>query len=182
MKKSGLFENYLINREDDSFSGQIFNTQFSVVEYGIAASAFEVDNLAFKNRIYIKIDLKKRFLGHTQIINKKMPLANYDTRVNLEDVEFIKEFNVFSTDQIEARKILTPVFIEKLKKLKMIFGGKRIDAAFFDNVALFAINVADDMFQIFPQNRYDLSVSFYERFYDEINAIYDMIKFLNIEN
>ena len=178
--KSGLFENYPFLREDDSFSGQFLNTKFSISEYNLSAMGLDVKKNAFKNRVYIKLDLKKRYLAHTQVISKKTSFVNYSTRVNLEDVDFIKEFDVFSTDQIEARTILTPVFIEKLKQLKLVFGGKSIDVAFFDNIVLFAINTPDDVFQAFPYKKLFLDLSFYERFYDEVRSIYDMIEILQI--
>ncbi len=60
--------------------------------------------------------------------------------VKLEDIDFSKDFSVFSTNQIEARTILTPTFMERMKKLKEIFKSNHVDVAFFENIALFAIH------------------------------------------
>ena len=45
-------------------------------------------------------------------------------RVQLEDVEFAKIYNVFSTDQVEARYILTTGFMERLKNIRDLYTNK----------------------------------------------------------
>ncbi len=45
-------------------------------------------------------------------------------KVQLEDVEFAKMYNVFSTDQVEARYILTTGFMERLKNIKNLYTNK----------------------------------------------------------
>lgn len=51
-------------------------------------------------------------------------------RVALEDPKFEKAFEVYSTDQIEARFILTPDFMERLLNLEATFQGKKLRCAF----------------------------------------------------
>lgn len=51
-------------------------------------------------------------------------------RVALEDPVFEKAFEVYSTDQIEARYILTPDFMERLLNLEKAFHGKQLRCAF----------------------------------------------------
>ena len=66
--------------------------------------------------------------------------------IKLENTEFEKEFAVFSEDQIEARKILTPVIMENLVKLQQsALGG--IYASFLDNRVYFAVDTFEDMFE-----------------------------------
>lgn len=38
--------------------------------------------------------------------------------IKLEDINFSKNFDVYSEDEVEARYLLTPTFIEKFLKLK----------------------------------------------------------------
>ena len=54
-------------------------------------------------------------------------------KVNLEDTEFNKKFEVYSQDQIEGRCATTPAFMERLLNLKTVFGAKNIKCSFFDN-------------------------------------------------
>jgi hypothetical protein len=51
-------------------------------------------------------------------------------KVKLEDPVFEKAFEVYGTDQVEARFILTPDFMERLLKLEKTFEGKRLRCAF----------------------------------------------------
>jgi hypothetical protein len=50
--------------------------------------------------------------------------------VKLEDPVFEKAFEVYSTDQIEARFILTPDFMERLIGLERTFKGRQVRCAF----------------------------------------------------
>ncbi len=51
-------------------------------------------------------------------------------RVALEDPKFEKAFEVYSTDQVEARYLLTPDFMERLLNLEATFHGKKLRCAF----------------------------------------------------
>ncbi len=51
-------------------------------------------------------------------------------RVKLEDPVFEKSFEVYGTDQVEARFILTPDFMERLLSLEKAFQGKKLRCAF----------------------------------------------------
>lgn len=51
-------------------------------------------------------------------------------KVSLEDPVFEKAFEVYSTDQIEARFILTPDFMERLVALEAAFAGRQVRCAF----------------------------------------------------
>ena len=67
-------------------------------------------------------------------------------KVELEDIEFNKNFSVYSSDQIESRYILTPIMMEKLLKLKEKAGNIRVtiikDKLYvgFDDLNLFVMN------------------------------------------
>ena len=59
-------------------------------------------------------------------------------KVRLEDPVFEKTFEVYSTDQVEARFILTPDFMERLVGLERAFGGKQVRCAFSGGEMLLA--------------------------------------------
>src|SRR5436189_219873 len=52
------------------------------------------------------------------------------SRRRLEDPVFEKAFEVYGTDQIESRFILTPDFMERLLGLERTFQGKQLRCAF----------------------------------------------------
>ncbi len=67
-------------------------------------------------------------------------------RVRLEDPRFEKMFEVFSDDQIEARYLLTPTFMERVVELADIVGG-RLQLAFDSNQLLLTVGGGKDRFE-----------------------------------
>ncbi len=51
-------------------------------------------------------------------------------KVALEDPKFERAFEVYSTDQVEARFLLTPDFMERLLNLEAAFHGKKLRCGF----------------------------------------------------
>jgi len=80
-------------------------------------------NKKFKGKTLIKPDISRKIFGELfgEMLNASLGFDNTHL-VQLEDVEFEKEFAVYSTDQIEARYILTPSFMERLLKLRREIG------------------------------------------------------------
>lgn len=64
-------------------------------------------------------------------------------RVGLVDPKFERVFEVFGTDQVEARYLLTPDFMERLLELERMLQGKKARAAFADGELLIAIEGGD---------------------------------------
>jgi hypothetical protein len=60
-------------------------------------------------------------------------------RVGLEDPKFEREFEVYGSDQVEARALVHPVFMERLLALETKFSGSRIRCAFENGDLLIAV-------------------------------------------
>ncbi len=84
------------------------------------------------------VKFHKQFQGVTKVYRdagalnffKKLGQSGKGQRVKLEDPVFEKAFEVYSTDQIEARFILTPDFMERLIALEQTFKGRQVRCAF----------------------------------------------------
>jgi hypothetical protein len=68
--------------------------------------------------------MNKPFEGKTIVRNKEFgiwltPVAALE-KVSLEDPDFDKRFDVYSSDQVEARYVLTPTFMERISELAML--------------------------------------------------------------
>jgi len=100
--------------------------------------------------------------------------------VKLEDLNFDKRFSVYSKDQIEARYLITPSFMERLNHLRTAFGTKRVKCAFFDNKIVFAISTNKDLFELGDFCRSLINKKKIKEFYDEIMAIYNMIDYFKL--
>lgn len=95
--------------------------------------------------------------------------------VKLETDSFEKRFNVYTKDQIEARYLITPSFMERLQNLKTAFGTRNIKCSFFDNQIMFAIPTHRDLFELgslFESLNSNKSI---ENFYNELSSIKQMI-------
>ena len=100
--------------------------------------------------------------------------------VKMEDLNFDKRFSVYSKDQIEARYLVTPTFMERLNNLKIKFGTSKIKCAFYDNQILFAIPSDKDLFEFGTFYRTLRNKQKVKEFYDEIKSIYDIIDYFKL--
>ena len=101
----------------------------------------------------------KKFEGQTVILADKSSFARFfdgavqeGDRVHLEEApDFDRKYAVYSTDQVEARYLLTPAFMERFLQLSDIFNrGRRqtrIEAAFVDSRFYLTINEHHDHFR-----------------------------------
>lgn len=167
---------------DDCISGTFEKTQFSVAETKLRVDGGKNDITIFKG-VCIDIPMKIPVSGYTLLYNTKLPQkVPVLEQISLEDVSFCKNYQIYSDNQIDARVLLTPVFIEKLNNLKKAFHNKRIDVAFFGNHAVFIVRTWKNLFESYSLFRKVTNIKTYEKFYDEIKAIYDMMKILSIDN
>ena len=106
-----------------------------------------------------RFGMHKTFHGHTivkpdkGVFNFLGALASTFERVRLEDPEFERQFEVFSTDQIEARYLLTVTFMERVRRLAQLhesaFGGKKpMHLAFYDDRLLIMLPCASNLFEV----------------------------------
>jgi hypothetical protein len=90
-------------------------------------------------------DFHKPFDGVTKVfrdagvLNAFIRMGQREERVRLEDPVFEKAFEVYAGDQVEARFILTPDFMERLLDLERVFGGKKLRCAFSGGEMLLAV-------------------------------------------
>lgn len=95
------------------------------------------------------LQLQQAFNGETTIVSDTDWIGNAleqhrqnGERVRLEDPRFEDRFNVFSTDQIEARYLLTPRFMERIMELTERLNNRRgVALAFVDNRLLITVRI-----------------------------------------
>ena len=95
----------------------------------------------------------KRFSGRTLVVPDAGGIGNFfgdlfkgaTGRVGLESPEFEKIFEVYATDQVEARYLLTPTTMDRLVAFKHRFDCK-LRLAFVDAALLIAIDDRRDWF------------------------------------
>lgn len=93
--------------------------------------------------------------------------------VHLEDPEFEDKFKARSTDQHEARYILSPTMIEQFK-------NKRIEASFFDNKAILLIPSYSELMEVPSLYKPIKQANFVAEWLLDLDGIYRVIDELNL--
>jgi hypothetical protein len=125
-------------------------------------------NTAFKG-LFISLSTHKPISGKTVVRRDAGPIGNWLAgtlgaleRIRLEKPDFERGYEVYTTDEAEARYLLTPAFMERLDALPADIGVDEIQAAFFGEHLLIMVAVAKPLFEppsIFASVLKDASVA-----------------------
>lgn len=147
-----LFKMFNCYSVDDNFIGS-----YKDINVSISEPFLQYVSGSGKNRhchtvfdgVLIQFSMNKTFKSQTVILKDALFQNSRNMgKVELEDLEFNKMFDVFSQDQVEARYLITTSFMERFKELKNIFKGKDISASFFNNSIMIAIATNKDFFSL----------------------------------
>ena len=152
--KSGIIDRYNRVSYDDSFTGIYKDINYEICEtsfyYKTGTGKNSSTRTVFKG-VMIKLDMNKSFTGNTVIrpdtLKHASPAANLK-HTTLEDVVFEKKLDVFTDDEVEARYLITPSFMERLNNMKTAFSADRVSCAFYDKYLLVGLHTSKDLFSI----------------------------------
>lgn len=138
----------------------------------------------FRGR-YMIFDFNKNFKSNIQVISSgfyahTLPWNKKFSKVKLEDIDFNKKFSVYSEIEHDAFYILTPHFMEKIKK---IYNESKADImlCFIDNRLHVVVNNYEDSFEynvLKPINEDEINNSIIK----DIKLITDFVNDLNLDN
>ena len=133
--------------------------------------------------IAIQIKMQKQFSGKTLVKKDGGFIGNFLgdkfgslQRVALEDPVFEKRFEVYSSDQIEARYLLSPSFMERLLALIKVFEGSQLECSFFANSLLILVHSRKNRFE--PSSIYT-PVTFSEEIATVMNELQELFKVID---
>lgn len=133
-----------------------------------------------------EFDMPKNFSGRTCVYEKagsaKKLIFKKKTGmqpVNLEDVKFSALYNIYSTDQIEARYLLTTAFMERFLNIKTAFRAEYIRAEFCKNKLTLVIGVDKDLFAMGSISKKTTGKTFTELF-EELYSVLSLIDELKL--
>jgi hypothetical protein len=124
----------------DLFMGSYRDTDLCLYEATLSTGSGKERRTVFSGQL-LKVGFPQRFLGVTVVLrdgagfNRPKGLE----KVGLEDPRFEKTFDVFGSDQVEARAILTPTFMQRLTQLEEAYDGENLRCAFTEGCLLLAI-------------------------------------------
>ena len=172
-----------------------FNT--SILFYSIAVVIFlfsfvkisDIFNVLFSyspfTGIVIELEFDKDFVEETFFLERSFSSSRilFDKtkykEVKLESVTFSNKYRVYSTDQIEARKILSPALIEKIDNIKFSFKSKFVRGNFKRKKFVLSVHTGRDMF-VFARYFKKTTFKDFSKYFEEMISILQLIDELRI--
>lgn len=195
LSNSNMFDNFDDETLEDYIRGSYKGVSIELVE---ALLTKEVSNGKSRRTVEVYDGLlflltpKKKFRG--KIIVKRDHGAALNAirgfftttfsdlqRVKLEDPEFENKFQVYADDQIEARRVLTTSFMQRLLDLGAVIGNNKVDCCFFDGVLLIRAPTGHNYFE--PRSPFS-PVDFrkdFEKFIEEMAVIRKIVDTLKLD-
>jgi len=167
---------------EDQMSGTVNGAAFSFCETHLEKETRDSKgnrswHTVFRG-ILIDVDFPRKFLGRTVVL-RDAGFFNFKRkagmkRVGLVDSKFEKIFEAYSTDQVESRYLLTPVFMQKLVDLESSVSGKKIRFGFLENKLHIAVE-APNQFEAGSMYKPLTDTARTEKIMGEISAVLDVI-------
>lgn len=144
-ESTGIIPRYTTKKTEDHVQGMYRDVRLDIIEANLVRGSGKRRTTVF-NGLLAMVAVGKRFQGTTLVHHDKGALGNWFLKkkdsnlqvVRLEDPVFEQRFEVRSTDQVEARYLLTTSFMERLMALETALGS-RIQACFHQNHLLLLI-------------------------------------------
>lgn len=167
---------------EDQMTGKAHGADFKFCEAHLERRSTDKDGRSQWNTVFrgilLQIDFHREFLGRTVVLRdsgffnakKKSGMK----RVGLVDPVFEKIFEAYGTDQVEARYLLTPDFMQKLVDLEKTVSGKKIRFGFFHDKLHIAVE-APNQFEVGSLMKTLMGTERTEKLLREINAIFEVI-------
>lgn len=141
-RRLGLVPSYDRSKFEDRLTGKHKGVVFEFFEANLKERRTTTSNGRTQTKYVtvfdgqcLRMDFDKRFFGETLVRRDAGWFNAFGgrsgmQRATLEDPEFEKAFEVYTTDQVEARFLLTPDMMQTLVDLERTFHGKKLRCAF----------------------------------------------------
>lgn len=143
---------------EDGFVGKINGVTMAFQEVVLSSRVRDQENKVRYETgfwgILLRIKIEKALNAHTIILPRRT-MANFLRRqftpykpANMVSPAFEKRFEVMTTDQVEARYILDPAFMERVMEATSLLSTKDVEISFLGQEILFAIEHFKPVFEI----------------------------------
>lgn len=162
---------------EDQISGHVHGADFSSVEVKLTKKSGKNTITDFHGQL-MSLTFPRKFLGRTIVLRDKGWLQGKKKgdmkRVGLVDPVFEDLFEAYSTDQVEARYLLDPVFMQKLIDLEKSVDGRNIRFGFSDSQLFIAVET-ENRFEAGSMKRSLMAPSRTQKILNEIRAIFHVV-------
>lgn len=189
LEASGIIPSFDKEKTDDYVRGTYKGVQLEMVEAELEKTEGTGKNrrtVTVFNGLFIVIAAHKKFKGKTLVqqdhgfMNWAVGGFNGLERIKLEDPEFEKQFEVYGSDQVEARYLLTTSFMERLKKLAGIFESPWVQCSFYNSRLLLMIPMDKDYFETASVFQPATFIDETNRVLEEMKTLFDIIDTLKL--
>ena len=193
LEPSGIIPYYTSVKTEDYLKGRHNSVDLQLFEAELKERSGSGKNrrtvTVFKG-LFITFSMNKPFKGRTLLRRDKGKIFNWLTNktshkeleaVRLEDPVFEKKFEVYSTDQIEARYLLTTSFMQRLLDMSALFDNARIECSLYENQVLLKIPSKENKFEtssIFKPATFEEDI---HMILEEMGLIFKMIDILKLQ-
>lgn len=156
-----MFPNYDRSRFEDCWRGAVGDHSFLLYEANLEEERSSGKSstwvTVFRGSI-IEVGFARRFQGVTLVEragrrkrlfgllgdSEEIKLGGIELgRVDMVDPQFGEEFTVWSNDQVEARYLVHPEYVERLKQVEQTFAGDKIRALFTEGSLIIVLESGD---------------------------------------
>ena len=127
-------------------------------------------------------ELAKKTSGKTIVVSRELNAKIFGEKEMMDDVDFMRDFRVFADDKVEARYLLTPAFMERLREINRETSGEfSLSAVFMDERLYLFLKGAPDLFETTLFGR-PASIELAREYQTQIRKILSLIETLKLTN
>ncbi len=173
---------------DDCFLGEYRKVKVAMSECQYSVNSGNNSQTVFQG-IVIRFSMNKNFEGTTIIRPKESCCSdNYKdlkkaklSEVKLEDPEFAKKYVVYSTDQVEARYLITTSFMERFKKIENAFASEFAYCSFKGKSIYIAPHTGTDLFNLCSLVKPIGNSEQFETLFYEFASILELVDYFKLD-
>lgn len=171
---------------EDYIKGQYRDNKIELIEAHLKIRTRKSTRTVFRGLLVV-FEVNKPFVGKTIITKDYGCVGNFFKeqftsleKIKLEDPEFENYFEVYGTDQIESRYLLTTAFMNRLLKLDELMGSDTIRCSFCYGNLYLAIPVSRNSLEsgsIFSSPKYED----FDNVFKELEQVFGIIDILKLD-
>ncbi len=190
MYRDEIFPSYTSAQMEDFIEGTYQSVKVKIHESTLKRKNGKNTVTVFRGFV-LELEFPKEFHGKTTMLKDGGTMGNFFTgkdfkglaRVELEDPEFEKMFQVFSSDQVEARFVLTTAFMERLlnlAKLRSPNGTPKVQCVFEHKTLVISVPCTQDLFEPGSISKSALQVEDLHAFLEQMKQVFELVDVLKL--
>lgn len=192
LRELDLIPSYHEQKLEDQITGDAKGVDFDLFEAELIRKSHDSKGRTRRTTVFhgllCHFDFHKDFTGTTLITRDHTKFGNFfakfgkiGERIRLEDPEFERLFEVYGTDQVESRYLLTPLFMERIRHLGQRVGHDNLQLAFDRGRLLLAISKKGNSFEGGSAFSDLTDLSRIRKSIEDLAVIYDVVDKLRLE-